>query len=323
MNANHNSAVEVRDLVKRFGSFTAVSRISFHVAPGRVFGFLGPNGAGKSTTIKILCGILSPTSGTGTVGGFDILTQQSKIKQNIGYMSQKFSLYDDLTVEENINFYAGIYGLSREKKNARKEWIIQMAGLERLRSSLTRTLSVGWKQRLALGCAIIHEPPIIFLDEPTSGVDPISRNNFWDLIRTMAERGITIFVTTHYMDEAEHCDSMALIYQGAIIATGSPGELKKDYMKGDVLKISLPNSQQWLDKLTALPVISESALFGSDIHAVVSDASTTLPLIKQFFDQQTVTDYTIQQIEPSLEDVFISLIENYDGESLKNEPDKS
>jgi ABC-2 type transport system ATP-binding protein len=323
MNANHNSAVEVRDLVKRFGSFTAVSRISFHVAPGRVFGFLGPNGAGKSTTIKILCGILSPTSGTGTVGGFDILTQQSKIKQNIGYMSQKFSLYDDLTVEENINFYAGIYGLSREKKNARKEWIIQMAGLERLRSSLTRTLSVGWKQRLALGCAIIHEPPIIFLDEPTSGVDPISRNNFWDLIRTMAERGITIFVTTHYMDEAEHCDGMALIYQGAIIATGSPGELKKDYMKGDVLKISLPNSQQWLDKLTALPVISESALFGSDIHAVVSDASTTLPLIKQFFDQQTVTDYTIQQIEPSLEDVFISLIENYDGESLKNEPDKS
>jgi ABC-2 type transport system ATP-binding protein len=323
MNTNHNSAVEVHDLVKRFGSFTAVSRISFHVEPGRVFGFIGPNGAGKSTTIKMLCGILSPTSGTGTVGGFDILTQQNKIKQSIGYMSQKFSLYDDLTVEENINFYAGIYGLSREKKEDRKEWIIQMAGLEKLRSSLTRTLSVGWKQRLALGCAIIHEPPIIFLDEPTSGVDPISRNNFWDLIRTMAEKGITIFVTTHYMDEAEHCDSMALIYKGSIIATGSPGELKINFMKGDVLKISLLSSQQWLDKLTALPVISESALFGSDIHAVVSDATMALPFIKQFFDRHKVTGYTIGQIEPSLEDVFISLIENYDRENRKNEPNKS
>lgn len=323
MNIDHNSAVEVHDLVKRFGSFTAVSRISFHIEPGRVFGFIGPNGAGKSTTIKILCGILSPTSGTGTVGGFDILTQQNKIKQNIGYMSQRFSLYDDLTVEENINFYAGIYGLSREKKNTRKEWIIQMAGLEKLRSSLTRTLSVGWKQRLALGCAIIHEPPIIFLDEPTSGVDPISRNNFWDIIRTMAEKGTTVFVTTHYMDEAEHCDSMSLIYRGSIIATGSPGELKTDFMKGDVLKISLPNSQQWLDKLIAQPEILESALFGSDIHAVVSDASTALPLIKQFLDQQKVAGYTINQIEPSLEDVFISLIENYDAENSRNESDKS
>ena len=308
MSNNHNSAVEVHDLVKRFGSFTAVSRISFRVEPGRVFGFIGPNGAGKSTTIKMLCGILSPTSGNGTVGGFDIQTQQNKIKQNIGYMSQKFSLYDDLTVEENINFYAGIYGLSREKKNERKEWIIRMAGLEKLRSGLTQTLSVGWKQRLALGCAIIHEPAIIFLDEPTSGVDPISRNNFWDLIRTMAEKGTTIFVTTHYMDEAEHCDRMALIYQGSIIVAGSPGELKTDFMKGDVLKISLPNSQQWLDKLTAMPVISETALFGSDIHAVVSDASKALPLIKQFLDRQKAAGYTIAKIEPSLEDVFISLI---------------
>jgi ABC-2 type transport system ATP-binding protein len=323
MNANHNSAVEVHDLEKRFGSFTAVNRISFHVEPGSVFAFLGPNGAGKSTTIKMLCGILSPTSGNGIVGGFDILTQQEKIKRNIGYMSQKFSLYEDLNVEENINFYAGIYGLSREKKNARKEWIINMAGLEGLRSSLTGTLSAGWKQRLALGCAIIHEPPVIFLDEPTSGVDPISRNNFWDLIRTMSEKGTTIFVTTHYMDEAEHCDRMALIYQGTIIATGSPGKLKTDYMKGDVLKISLPDSQQWLDKLNALPAVTECALFGSDIHAVVSDASTASQFIKKFLDQHAVPDYTIQQIEPSLEDVFISLIENYDGESGKNEPDKS
>ena len=323
MNSSRNSAVEVRDLEKRFGSFAAVNRISFRVAPGRIFGFLGPNGAGKSTTIKMLCGILAPTSGSGTVGGFDILTQQNKIKQNIGYMSQRFSLYEDLTVEENVNFYAGIYGLSREKKKARKEWIIHMAGLEKLRSSLTRTLSVGWKQRLALGCAIIHEPPIIFLDEPTSGVDPISRGNFWDLIRAMADKGTTIFVTTHYMDEAEHCDSIALIYKGAIIASGTPPELKTDFMKGDVLKISLPDSQQWLERLAALPVVTESALFGSDIHAVVSDAAAASPLIRQFLDQYTVGGYIINEIEPSLEDVFVSLIENYDRENGKNEPDKS
>ena len=323
MNTNYNSAVEVHDLEKRFGSFTAVRQISFDIARGRVFGFLGPNGAGKSTTIKILCGILSPTSGTGTVGGFDILTQQDKIKQNIGYMSQRFSLYEDLTVEENINFYAGIYGLSREKKTARKDWIIQMAGLKGLRSSLTRTLSAGWKQRLALGCAIIHEPPIIFLDEPTAGVDPISRGNFWDLIRTMADKGITIFVTTHYLDEAEHCDSLALIYKGSIIATGTPYELKTNFMKGDVLKISLPDSQRWLERLAGLPVISQSALFGSDIHAVVSNAATASSLIRQFLNQHKVAGYTINEIKPSLEDVFVSLIENYDRENTKNEPDKS
>jgi ABC-2 type transport system ATP-binding protein len=323
MNSSRNSAVEVHNLEKRFGSFTAVSRISFDVAPGRIFGFLGPNGAGKSTTIKMLCGILTPTSGTGTVGGFDILTQQNKIKQNIGYMSQRFSLYEDLTVEENVNFYAGIYGLSREKTKARKEWIIHMAGLEELRSSLTRTLSVGWKQRLALGCAIIHEPPIIFLDEPTSGVDPISRGNFWDLIRTMAEKGTTVFVTTHYMDEAEHCDTIALIYRGAIIAAGTPRQLKTDFMKGDVLKISLPDSQQWLERLAALPVVTESALFGSDIHAVVSNAATALPLIRKFLDQHAAGSYVINKIEPSLEDVFVWLIENYDRENGKNEPDKN
>jgi ABC-2 type transport system ATP-binding protein len=323
MNANHNSAVEVQNLEKRFGRFTAVNRIDFHVEPGRIFGFLGPNGAGKSTTIRMLCGILSPTSGTGTVGGFDILTQQKKIRQNIGYMSQKFSLYEDLTVEENINFYAGIYGLSSEKKESRKEWIVQMAGLERLRSSLTRTLSVGWKQRLALGCAIIHEPSIIFLDEPTSGVDPISRSNFWDLIRTMAEKGTTIFVTTHYMDEAEHCDSLALIYKGAIIANGTPHELKTEFMKAGVLKISMPDTQQWLEKISALPVISESALFGSDIHAIVSDTATALPVIKQFFDKHAVQGYTVDEIEPSLEDVFVFLIENYDSRNGKNEPDKN
>jgi len=323
MNTANNSAVEVRELEKKFGSFIAVDRINFNVAPGSIFGFIGPNGAGKSTTIRMLCGILSPTSGSGTVAGFDIMTQQEKIKQHIGYMSQKFSLYEDLTVEENINFYAGIYELAPEKRKSRKEWIIRMAGLEQLRSSLTRTLSAGWKQRLAFGCAIIHEPPIVFLDEPTSGVDPISRNSFWELIRTMAASGVTVFVTTHYMDEAENCNTVALIYKGAIVAMGTPQGLKTDFMKGDVLNISLPDSQQWLEKLGQLPVVTDSALFGTDIHIVVSDASGAIPVIKDFFAQQNVTTCEINEIQPSLEDVFVSLIEDYDKKGGKDEPAKS
>ena len=199
--------VSVKDLEKKFGSFTAVNRINFAVERGEIFGFLGPNGAGKSTTIRMLCGIIAPTSGTGTVGGFDINKEQEKIKQNIGYMSQRFSLYDDLTVEENINFYSGIYKLSKKELAERKEEIIKLADIEPLRHRLTKMLSGGWKQRLALGCALIHKPNIIFLDEPTSGVDPITRNNFWDIIKGLAAKGVTVFVTTHYMDEAENCNT--------------------------------------------------------------------------------------------------------------------
>jgi ABC-2 type transport system ATP-binding protein len=221
-----NHAVVVENLEKRFGSFVAVNRVSFQVKRGEVFGFLGPNGAGKSTTIRMLCGILSPTAGRGTVAGFDIRTQPEQIKANIGYMSQKFSLYQDLTVEENIDFYSGIYCIPREKKRERKEWVIEMSGLAEHRHHLTSILSGGWKQRLALGCAILHEPPIIFLDEPTSGVDPISRRQFWDLIYELSGRGVTIFVTTHYMDEAEYCNRLGLIYRGELIALGTPHELK-------------------------------------------------------------------------------------------------
>jgi ABC-2 type transport system ATP-binding protein len=239
MNEDYHNAVEVHDLEKRFGNFTAVNHISFQVSKGEVFGFLGPNGAGKSTTIRMLCGILSPTSGTGKVGGFDINHQQYRIKETIGYMSQKFSLYEDLTVEENIDFYSGIYKLGKEKKKSRKDWILEMTGLEELRSNLTRTLSAGFKQRLAFGCAVIHEPQIVFLDEPTSGIDPIARQNFWKLIRQMTASGVTIFVTTHYMDDANNCDCISLIYDGAIIAMGSPEELKKSLAKEDDLEISL------------------------------------------------------------------------------------
>jgi len=239
MNEGDYDAVEVHHLEKRFGDFTAVNHISFQIAKGEVFGFLGPNGAGKSTTIKMLCGILSPTSGTGQVGGFDINRQQHSIKETIGYMSQKFSLYEDLTIEENIDFYSGIYRLGREKRKSRKEWIMKMTSLEDLRSNLTRTLSTGFKQRLAFGCAVIHEPQIVFLDEPTSGIDPIARKNFWNLIREMAASGVTIFVTTHYMNDANNCDRISLIYNGTIIAMGSPDELKKSMAKGDVSQVSL------------------------------------------------------------------------------------
>jgi len=225
-------AVEVERLEKRFGGFTAVDRVSFQVRRGEVFGFLGPNGAGKSTTIRMLCGILRPSGGAGYVAGFDLFTQPEQIKANIGYMSQRFSLYQDLTVEENIDFYSGVYRIPPEKKRRRKQWVIEMSGLERHRRRPTAVLSGGWKQRLALGCAILHEPPIVFLDEPTAGVDPISRRRFWDLIYELAAGGTTIFVSTHYMDEAEYCDRLGLIYRGQLIALNTPRALKTA-MQGD------------------------------------------------------------------------------------------
>ncbi|MBF0303473.1 MAG: ABC transporter ATP-binding protein [Desulfamplus sp.] len=239
-----NNAVTVKNLTRRFGDFTAVNSISFEVQKGEIFGFLGPNGAGKSTTIRMLCGLLEPSDGEGIVSGFDVKTQAEEIKQNIGYMSQKFSLYEDLTVEENINFYGGIYGLKGGILELRKDWAVEMAGLKDHRKSLTQILSGGWKQRLALACAILHEPPIIFLDEPTSGVDPISRRGFWDLIYEMAESGITIFVTTHYMDEAEYCDRLALIYGGNMIAIGTPIELKTKLMQNNPKQERTPNMEE-------------------------------------------------------------------------------
>jgi drug efflux transport system ATP-binding protein len=224
---NGKEAVRAEDLSKRFGSFWAVKGVSFAVQEGEIFGFLGPNGAGKSTTIRMLCGILAPSGGKGLVAGYDVGRQPEKVKSSLGYMSQRFSLYDDLTVEENIEFYSGIYRLSAKKQAERKAWVLEMAGLAGREKSLPKELSGGWKQRLALGCAILHEPRILFLDEPTAGVDPVSRRRFWDLIVTLAEQGTTVFVTTHYMDEAEHCHRLALINQGKLVALGSPRELKQ------------------------------------------------------------------------------------------------
>lgn len=225
--ASANNAVEIHELVKSFGSFVAVDHVTLEVSKGEIFGFLGPNGAGKSTTIRILCGLLSPTSGSATVSGFDVATQPEEIRRTIGYMSQKFSLYDDLTVEENIDFFSGIYGVPKAMRPERKTYVLKMADLEARRSALTQTLPGGLKQRLALGCAILHDPPVLFLDEPTSGVDPIARASFWDLINEMSASGHTIFVTTHYMDEAEYCHRLALMYSGKVIALGSPRELKE------------------------------------------------------------------------------------------------
>lgn len=222
------NAVEMEDLVKRFGSFVAVDRVSLTVARGEIFGFLGPNGAGKSTTIRMLCGLLTPSSGRASVAGHDIAAEPEQVRQNIGYMSQKFSLYDDLTVSENIDFFSGIYGVPRQRRRERKQYVLEMAGLGERQQTLTRLLPGGWKQRLALGCAILHDPPILFLDEPTSGVDPIARRSFWDLIYGLSETGHTVLVSTHYMDEAEYCHRLALMYRGRVIALGAPADLKRE-----------------------------------------------------------------------------------------------
>jgi ABC-2 type transport system ATP-binding protein len=305
-------AVVAKDLEKRFGSFVAVNRISFEVGKGEIFGFLGPNGAGKSTTIRMLCGILRPSSGMGTVAGFDVLTEPEKIKNHIGYMSQKFSLYEDLTVEENIDFYGGIYRIEPRKMAERKEWAIEMAGLKDHRHSRTSTLSGGWKQRLALGCAILHEPPILFLDEPTSGVDPISRRLFWDLIYDMASRGVTVFVTTHYMDEAEYCDRLALIYRGELIASGTPVELKTQMMQDAVLEVECSRPQDAMGEIEQFPGVKEVAMFGKGLHVVVTEAESVSAGLKGLLERKGYQVNQIGQIVPSLEDVFVSLIEARD-----------
>lgn len=308
----NNIAVSVQNLEKKFGSFIAVNRINFQVQQGEIFGFLGPNGAGKSTTIRMLCGIIPPTSGSGQVGGFDIIKEQYQIKQHIGYMSQKFSLYDDLTVEENINFYSGIYKIPKPERKERFAAAIRTAGLEGMESNLTVTLAGGWKQRLALGCALLHKPKFLFLDEPTSGADPLTRANFWNVIKDLASKGVTIFVTTHYMDEAENCNRMVLIYKGTIIAMGTPEEMKTKNMKNEVLEIILPKAQDWLERIVKVAGVKEAALFGSTIHTVVYDSNKAIPALKEFLAKENAQEFNVNKILPTLEDVFVSSIENYD-----------
>jgi len=304
-----DNVVEIHDLVKSFGDFVAVDHINMEVRRGEIFGFLGPNGAGKSTTIRVLCGLLAPTSGGATVGGLDVATQSELIKQRIGYMSQRFSLYDDLTVEENIDFFSGIYGVPRSRRNERKDYVLKMAGIEERRSSLTRLLSGGWKQRLALGCAILHEPPILFLDEPTSGVDPIARRTFWDLIYELSRAGHTIFVSTHYMDEAEYCHRLALMYRGKVTALGTPAQLKQSLGSHHLLLLQVSDIVSSMKLLESVPGASDVAVFGGGLHVTVENDQSAIPQIRQVLEGAGIQVPILEPIEPSLEDVFVAMIE--------------
>src|SRR5579863_6165471 len=306
-------AVHIDKLVKRFGDFVAVDNVSIDVAPGEIFGFLGPNGAGKSTTIRILCGLLPPSSGRATVGGFDVASQPEEVKQSIGYMSQKFSLYDDLSVEENIEFFGGVYGVAGEKLRDRRDYVLKMAGLEDKRKDMTRTLSGGWKQRLALGCAILHEPPILFLDEPTSGVDPIARRNFWHLIYQLSGAGHTVFVTTHYMDEAEYCHRVALMYGGRIIALGSPEQLKESLGQGHLLMLETTDLLDSMTLLQGRKGILDVAVFGGGLHVKVDDDQAAIPRIRAALDEAGIQIRLLEPITPSMEDVFVGLIEQQEA----------
>lgn len=307
--------VDIRHLRKQFGEFTAVDDLTLSVGRGEIFGFLGPNGAGKSTVIRMLCGLLTPTSGEGSVAGYDIINESEKIKEQIGYMSQRFSLYEDLTVSENIEFYAGIYGVSGHRLQERRDWILGMAGLVGREHSITGELSAGWKQRLALGTAIVHEPHILFLDEPTSGVDPLSRRQFWELIHDVAASGVTVFVTTHFMDEAEHCDRMALIYKGIMIASGTSAELKAGFRSDALYEISAQPVVKVIEALSGSACVRDVALFGNGLHLTLNESSCIDDARKVIIESGATVE-SIERVGPSLEDVFVSLIDNADREAI-------
>ncbi|MDL1892517.1 ABC transporter ATP-binding protein [Sphingobacteriales bacterium CHB3] len=309
--------IEVTNLTKRFGKFTAVDDVSFSVKQGKIFGFLGANGAGKSTTIRMLIGLLQPTAGTATVGGYDIIKQTDLVKLNIGYMSQRFSLYDDLTVEQNIRFYGGVYGLKNSRLNERMQWVLRMADLKGREDSLTKNLSGGWKQRLALGCAILHEPRIVFLDEPTGGVDPISRRNFWELINQLSAQGVTVLVTTHFLDEAEYCNDIILINAGKLIASGSPVELKTDYITNPILEVSGLEHHvvEALETIRDQRWALETSVFGTSLHVMVEEEKEGKQLIQHSLTEKQITSFTIHRITPSLEDVFLYLLDRSSSSS--------
>jgi ABC-2 type transport system ATP-binding protein len=302
-------AVKTEGLVKAFGSFIAVDQVTLGVKEGEIFGFLGPNGAGKSTTIRMLCGLLTPTSGRAFVKDMDVAEDPEQVRRNIGYMSQKFSLYDDLTVEQNIDFFAGMYGVPRERRRERKQYVLEMANLIEKRNSLTGTLAGGWKQRLALGCAVLHDPPILFLDEPTSGVDPIARGTFWDLIREMAQTGHTIFVSTHYMDEAEYCHRLALMYRGRVIALGAPSELRAGMSSHNLLQLDTTAPLDTMRALENVPGIGDVAVFGGGLHVTVDDLKSGMHSIRSRLLEKGIAVRRLEKILPSLEDVFVALIE--------------
>ena len=304
---SNDGSVAVENLVKRFGSFTAVDHLTFDAKKGEVFGFLGPNGSGKSTTIRILCGLLRPSSGRAEVAGYDVANSPEAVRRKIGYMSQRFSLYNDLTVLENLRFYAGMYSVTGNELKQRIGWAIEMAGLKGRESSLTGILSGGWKQRLALGCAVLHRPPIVFLDEPTSGVDPLSRRQFWELIQQMSGEGVTVFVTTHYMDEAQYCDRLALIFQGRMVALGTPTELKLGSIKGDLMLLETDSLERTMEAARAIAGVRDAAVFGNAMHLVVSDANAVTGTIRATLEARGIRVIKLAPIRPTLEDAFVAL----------------
>jgi len=302
-------AIVVNELTRRFGQFVAVDRVTFRVAEGEIFGFLGANGAGKSTTIRMLCGLLKPTSGSATVGGVDVGRDPEGVKRRIGYMSQRFSLYELLTVDQNIEFFGGIYGLDREQRAARRRFVIEMAGLQGRENSLARDLPGGFRQRLALGCAILHEPPILFLDEPTGGVDPISRREFWDLIRQMSTSGVTILITTHYLDEAEHCHRLALIHAGRLAALGTVAELRRIFASRPIVEIRSAQPVDVMRALDQMPDVEKTSIFGTAVHAVLRGPGIPLQALAGRIREGGIDVGAIVEVQPSLEDVFLDVVE--------------
>jgi ABC-2 type transport system ATP-binding protein len=301
------NAIEVRRLTRRFGAFVAVNDLTFDVRQGEIFGFLGSNGAGKSTTIRMLCGLLRPTSGTALVGGVDVSRDPEAVKRRIGYMSQRFSLYERLTVDQNIEFFGGIYGLDADRLAARRAFVLDMAGLRGRESMLTGALSGGWRQRLALGCAILHEPPLVFLDEPTGGVDPLSRRQFWRLIDELARSGITVLVTTHYLDEAEHCHRIAIIQAGRLAALGTVGELKGMFADRPILEIRAAQPVPAMRALEGMPEVEKTSIFGTAVHAVLRTRDVSPGDVVTRLAAAGVTVTHCDLVEPSLEDVFLDV----------------
>ncbi len=302
-------AIEVKNLTKRFGDFTAVDHVNFEVKKGEVFGFLGANGAGKSTTIRMLCGLLESSGGTASVGGFDINKESEKVKASIGYMSQKFSLYEDLTVEENVDFYGRVYGMTNDEIVKRKKWVYEIANLNGHEKSITGTLSGGWKQRLALGCAVLHQPKIVFLDEPTSGVDPVMRRKFWELIYELSSQGVTVLVTTHFLEEAEYCNDIILINAGKIIAGGSPKELKENYIKTPILEVQCSKVIEAMSLIEKEPWALETSVFGTFLHVSVPEENSARIAIEVLLKKNNISYNKIERRSPSLEDVFIYLLD--------------
>jgi ABC-2 type transport system ATP-binding protein len=305
--ANQILPLEVLGLTKKFGSFTAVDHVTFSVQPGEVLGYLGPNGSGKTTTIRMLCGLMTPTEGTAHIQGIDVTKNPEAIKPHIGYMSQKFALYDDLTVLENLKFYAGVYDVPEAEEEARINEVLHMAGLEARTKSFTRELSGGWRQRLALGCALIHHPPILFLDEPTSGVDPVARRQFWDLIYQFASEGTTIFITTHYMDEAEHCNRVAFMYRGKLLAFDTPAGLKRTYLKGAAWDLEANPLLESVEELSRMEGVIQASLHGDRAHVIIKPGEWTPERLTENLSHKGITVRSVEAVESTLEDVFTLL----------------